>query len=123
MRNIKPLHNEADYDWALREIERYFDKEPEPGSAAADRFDVLAALIAAYEDAHWSVAAPDAVSAIKYRMQLDGLSQADLARLLGSKSRASEILRGKRDLTLEQAFKLHKDWRIPAESLLLQADI
>lgn len=123
MRNIKPLRNEADYDWALREIERYFDKEPEPGSAAADRFDVLAALIAAYEDAHWPVAAPDAVSAIKYRMQLDGLSQADLARLLGSKSRASEILRGKRGLTLEQAFKLHKDWRIPAESLLLQADI
>ena len=49
MRNIRPLHTDDDYERALAEIERYFDKEPEPGTPEADRFDVLAALIAAYE--------------------------------------------------------------------------
>ena len=46
---IRPIRTEADYDAALKEIEQYFEKEPEPGSPEADRFDILAALIGAYE--------------------------------------------------------------------------
>jgi HTH-type transcriptional regulator/antitoxin HigA len=118
MRNIRALHNEADYDWALQEIERYFDKEPARGTPEADRFDVLATLIEAYEAKHWPIPPSDALSAIRLRMETGGFNQTDLARLLGSKSRASEILRGKRNLTMEQAYKLHREWQIPAESLL-----
>jgi HTH-type transcriptional regulator/antitoxin HigA len=79
---------------------------------------VLAALIEAYEAKHWPIEAPDAVEAIRFRMGMAGFTQADLARLLGSRSRASEILRHRRPLTLEQAWKLHQEWQIPAESLL-----
>ncbi len=118
MRNIRALHSEADYDWALQEVEHYFDKEPEPGSPEAARFDVLAALIETYEARHWPIEPADALSAIRLRMEAGGFNQSDLARLLGSKSRASEILRGKRQLTMAQAYKLHHEWQIPAEALL-----
>ena len=55
MMDVKPLHNEQDYDWAIREIARYFGAEPEPGSDAGDRFEVLAILIKDYEDKHFSI--------------------------------------------------------------------
>jgi HTH-type transcriptional regulator/antitoxin HigA len=58
MRNIRSLHSEAEYDWALVEIERYFDKEPKRGTAEADRFDVLAALIESYEAQRWPIGLP-----------------------------------------------------------------
>jgi HTH-type transcriptional regulator/antitoxin HigA len=121
MKNVRPIKTEADYDWALKEIARYFEREPEPGSQEGDRFDVLAALIESYEAKRWPIDPPDAVEAIRFRMQQSGLNQADLAQLLGSRSRASEILARKRPLTMEQAAKLHREWRIPAETLLRQA--
>jgi len=116
--NVRPIKAEADYDWALKEIEPYFEREPKRGTPEADRFDVLATLIEAYEAQHWPIDSPDAVEAIRFRMEQSGLRQADLAQLIGSRSRASEILRRKRPLTLEQAWKLHREWHIPAESLL-----
>ncbi|HKX08375.1 MAG TPA: hypothetical protein VJN67_09285 [Stellaceae bacterium] len=57
-RRLQPIRSEADYDAALAEITTYFEHEPAPGSAEADRFDVLAALIKAYEDEHWPIEAP-----------------------------------------------------------------
>ena len=116
--DMRALNTEADYDWALAEIARYFEREPEPGTPDAERFDVLAALIEHYEAKHWSIEPPDPVEAIRYRMEQAGLHQADLGRLLGSRSRASEILARKRALTMEQAYRLHREWHIPAEVLL-----
>lgn len=116
--DIRPLRCEADYDWALAEIAPCFEKEPARGTAAADRFDVLAALIAEYEARHWPIEPPDPVAAIRARMEQAGYTQADLARLLGSRSRASEILARRRGLTLDQARRLHEVWRIPAEALI-----
>jgi HTH-type transcriptional regulator / antitoxin HigA len=116
--DIRPLKTEADYDWALSEIEPYFSEPPPLGTQAAARFDVLAALIESYEARHWRIDAPDPVAAIQARMELSGYSQADLARLLGSRSRASEILARRRGLTMEQAYRLHREWHIPAEALL-----
>jgi HTH-type transcriptional regulator / antitoxin HigA len=115
---IHPIRTEADYDAALQEIEQYFEHEPQPGTPEADRFDILAALIGAYEQKHWSIEPPDAVSAIREIMDMKGYTQSDLARLLGSRSRASEILNRRRGLTMEQARRLHREWRIPAESLI-----
>lgn len=116
--DIRPIKSEADYDWALREIERYFDQEPEPGSQDADRFDVLASLIEGYEAKYWPIEAPDPIEAVRFRMEQAGFNQSDLARLLGSKSRASELLNRRRILTMEYAYKLHREWHIPAEVLL-----
>jgi HTH-type transcriptional regulator/antitoxin HigA len=56
MMDVKPLHSEQDYDWAIREVTRYFDAEPAPGTADGDCFEVLSMLIKVYEalrDAAW----------------------------------------------------------------------
>jgi HTH-type transcriptional regulator/antitoxin HigA len=118
MDNIRPIRTEADYAWAIAEITRYFDNEPEVGSPDGDRFDVLATLIEAYEDRHYPISAPDPVETIVAHMEMAGLTQGALAELLGSRSRASEILHRKRPLTMDMAYRLHTEWHIPAEALL-----
>ena len=115
---IRPLRSEADYEAALDEIERFFDQEPAPGTPEADRFDLLALVIEDYERKRWPIEPPDAIDAIRYRMETGGHSQADLGRLLGSRQRASDILSGKRSLTMGMAWKLNREWGIPAEALL-----
>ncbi len=119
--DVRPLEREADYDWALAEIEPYFEHEPAPGTPDAARFSVLATLIGAYEDRHWPIEAPTALAGLRAAMELTGRSQADLATLLGSRSRASELLNGVRVITMDQARVLHAEWDIPAELLLRPA--
>lgn len=119
MMDIHPIRTEEDYEAALKEIEVFFEHEPDPGTPEADRFDILSALIGAYEQQHWPISAPDAVSAIREIMALKHYTQSDLAILLGSRSRASEILSRRRGLTMEQARVLHTHWKVPAESLLI----
>lgn len=121
--DMRAIRTEADYDWALAEIEPYFERQPEPGSPEADRFDVLAALVKVYEDQHHPIEAPDPVETIREWMALRGLRQSDLAALFGSKSRASEVLNRKRMLTMEMVFKLSRDWGIPAEALIAPYDL
>jgi len=115
---IRPIRNEAGYDAALEEIERYFEHEPEPGTPEADRFDLLALVIEDYEDKRWPIETPDPVEAIKLKMEQKGFARADLAGLIGSRSRASEILNRRRRLTVELIWKLSRRWGIPAESLI-----
>jgi HTH-type transcriptional regulator/antitoxin HigA len=115
---IRPLHSEADYDVALNEIERYFENQPKPGTPEADRFDLLALIIEDYERRRWPIEPPEAIDAIRYRMETGGYTQADLGRLLGSRQRASDILTRKRPLTMRMAWRLHREWGIPAEALI-----
>ena len=115
---IRPLRSEAEYEAAVDEIERYFDNEPKKGTAEADRFDLLALVIEDYERRHWPVDPPDPVEAIRFGMMTGGRTQADLGRLLGSRQRASDILGRKRPLTMRMAWRLHREWGIPAEALL-----
>jgi HTH-type transcriptional regulator/antitoxin HigA len=116
--DVRPIRTEADYDWALAEVEAYFDQEPAVGSDDAARFDVLSALIEAYEAKHWAIEAPDPIDAIKAMMVELHKGQSDLAVLLGSRSRASEVLNRKRPLTMEMAWRLNQEWHVPAEVLL-----
>lgn len=118
MTEIRPLRSEADYDAALDAIQVYFEHEPKPGSREADEFDLLALVIADYEARHWAIEAPDAPDFLRDHMAQKGLKQSDLASLLGSKARASEILNGHRHLTLRQAWRLHTEWGIPTDALL-----
>src|SRR5215217_1055466 len=69
---LRPIRTEADYDAALAEIEVYFDHEPEPGTAEADRFEVLATLIGAYERQHWTIEPPEPLDAIRNCMEQRG---------------------------------------------------
>jgi HTH-type transcriptional regulator/antitoxin HigA len=115
---IRPIRSEADYDAALNEIERFFENEPKPGTPEADRFDLLALIIEDYERKRWPIEPPDTIDAIRYRMETGGYTQADLGRLLGSRQRASDVLTRKRPLTMRMAWKLYREWEIPAEALI-----
>jgi HTH-type transcriptional regulator/antitoxin HigA len=115
---IRPLRSKADYERALDAIEAYFDREPKPGTPGADRFDLLALVIEDYENKRWPIEPPDPVDAIRYRMETGGFTQADLGRVIGSRQRASDILSRKRRLTMQMAWKLNRQWGIPAEALI-----
>lgn len=114
--DVKPIKNESDYDAALAEIADLMDARA--NTPEGDRLDVLATLVEAYEEKHWRVNPPDPIDAIKLRMQQRGLSRHDLERVLGSKSRVSEVLNRKRPLTMEMIRRLHGKFGIPAESLI-----
>ena len=113
---IAPIKNETDYDVALVEIDRLMDAEP--GTSRGDRLDVLVTLVEAYEARHWAIDPPDAIEAIKLRMEQRGLDRSDLARILGSSGRVSEILNRKRPLSVSMMQRLRSELDIPAESLL-----
>jgi HTH-type transcriptional regulator / antitoxin HigA len=115
---LKPIRSEAEYDVALKAIERYFRKPPKKGTAEADRFDLLAMLIEAYERGRWPIPQAEPVDVIRYRMETHGYTQADLARVLGSRARASEIMNGKRPLTLSMIRRLAASWDIPVDALV-----
>jgi len=116
--DIRPIRSEEDYDWALGEIAPYFDNIPEKGTNEADRFDVLAGLIAAYEATNHPIEALSPVDMISTYMEEAGLKQRDFADVVGSVSRASEFLNRKRPLSISAIQKIHKAWRLPAEVLI-----
>jgi HTH-type transcriptional regulator / antitoxin HigA len=122
MMDVKPLHNEQDYDWAIREVTRYFDSEPVPGTADGDRFEVMSTLIREYEDKHFATPHGDPVDVLDFAIESMGKSQAELASLIG-RNRASEILNRVRPLTLDMIRTISKEWNIPIEALTPQYDL
>ena len=114
--NVKPIKDESDYDAALAEVAGLMDAQPD--TPEGDRLDVLVTLLEAYEEKHWRVSPPDPIEAIKARMQQRGLTRRDLEKVLGSKSRVSEVMNRKRPLTMEMIRRLHSKLGIPAESLI-----
>lgn len=116
--NIRPIRTEDDLTWALAEIAPYFEQPPSPGSLEADRFDVLSVLIESYESRVHAMPAADPVDLLHFAIETLGHTQAELAALLRSRSRASEVLSGKRPLTLEMIRTISEAWRIPAASLM-----
>ena len=115
---IRPIHNEADYKAAMREVSAFFENEPEPESPEGDRFEVLLTLVEAYENKHFPIDLPDPVEAIKFRMEQSGLTAKDLVPMIGRINRVYEVLNRKRSLTLAMIWKLHNGLGIPAESLI-----
>lgn len=118
MDNIRAIRNNDDLAWAIAEVSPYFDNPPERGTPEGERFDILAALIEAYEDTHYPIDAPEPVELIRSHMEMTGRTQSDLGALFGSRSRASEVLNRKRALTVDMIYKLHKEWGIPADCLV-----
>lgn len=117
--NIRPIRTDEDHRAALVEIEACWDAPD--GSEAADKLDVLAALVENYEARRWPVEPIerfDPVDVLHYAIDELGHSQAELAELLGSRSRASEILSRRHALTVEMIHKLDEAWKIPAELLV-----
>lgn len=103
---------------ALNRLEELMLLDPPVGSAESDELELLGLLIDTYEKKHFPMEVPTATEAIRFRMEQMGFKQKDLTSLLGGKSRVSEILAGKRPLTLSMARALHEKLKIPADILL-----
>ncbi len=113
---IRPIRTEADHSAALARIEALWDARP--GTPEHDEIEVLAILTAAYEDERWPIFPPDPIDAINFHMEQNGLKQKDLAGVIGSVSRASEVLGRHRTLTVDMIRAIHAAWSIPLESLI-----
>lgn len=114
--NIKPIKTKKDYANALKRLEVIFDAKP--GTPQGDELEVLGILIHTYENEHFFIDLPDPIEAIKFRMEQLGYSQKDLAKYVGLKSRASEILNRKRKLSLDMIRQLHEGLNIPTNVLI-----
>src|SRR5436305_257472 len=117
---LRPIRTEKQYETALAKAYRLMQRDPRAGSVEADELDVLAMLIERYETEHYPVAPPHPIEAIKFRLDQLGLKPSELGRVLGYRSRASEIFRGKRKLSLEMIRQLHEKLDIPLESLVVR---
>lgn len=113
---LRPIKTESDYQNALQEIERLFDAEP--NSPECDRLDILTTLVEAYEQKHYPIEAPDAISAILYYLESRGLSEQDLAISIGSQQEVAAILNKQKPLTLDIIRRLNQDLKISAEILI-----
>jgi HTH-type transcriptional regulator / antitoxin HigA len=122
MMDVKPLHNEQDYDWAIREVARYFEAEPALGTDDGDRFEVLSTLIKEYEDTHFATPYGDPVDVLHFAIESMGRTQTDLANLIG-RNRASEILNRVRPLTLDMIRTISEEWHIPIDALTAQYEL
>jgi HTH-type transcriptional regulator/antitoxin HigA len=115
---FRVIKNDADYESAVAVAEEIVARDPEAGTVDADQLDLLSVLIEDYEKKQFKFSVPDPISAIKFRMEEQGLRQADLVPLLGSRSRVSEVLSGKRPLTVQMIRALTAGLGIPAEVLV-----
>ena len=117
---LKPIKTRRDHRAALKRIDRLMDARVRSPEAA--ELEVLSILVERYERRAFPIDPPSPVDAIRFRMEQMGYSQADLARLLNSRSRASEILAGKiKSLPLSAIRRLHEEWHIPADVLIREA--
>ena len=114
----KVIKTKKDYDAAMREIDKLMLLDPEKDTEDGDRLELLAFLISAYEEEHFPIGLPSPIEAIRFRMEQQGLTQRDLMPYIGSRSKVSEVLNGKRHLTLKMIRALHKGLHIPADVLL-----
>ena len=119
MMKVRAIKSEQDYELVLAEIETLMDAAPD--TPEGDRLDVLTTLVEAYESKHHPIDLPDPIEAIKVRMEELDLQRRDLEAIIGSKSKVSEVLSGKRPLSIAMIRRLHRDLGIPAEVLIQEA--
>jgi HTH-type transcriptional regulator/antitoxin HigA len=116
MPDIRPIRTEQDYAAAIAEVERLWGAKI--GTAEGDRLDVLATLVDAYEAEHDPIDPPDPIEAIRFRMEQQGLTRNDLEKMLGTRTRVSEVLNRRRGLSISMIRRLHAGLGISAEVLI-----
>ena len=115
MITVQAIKTRAQHQAAIERIRTLWDTED---AQEREEFDVLFDLAEAYERRHYPIPAVDPIDAIKFRMEQLGMNNSDLAAYLGFKSRVSEVLSGKRGLTVKMMQALHHRLGVPAASLL-----
>jgi len=119
MAHVKPVRTEEEYEAALARIDELMDAEH--GSPGREELDVLVDLVEYYESKQVPMGYPDPLVAIEFRVQQAGLSPRDLVPLMGSRAKVSEVLAGKRPITMAMACAPHQHLGIPAEVLLRES--
>jgi HTH-type transcriptional regulator/antitoxin HigA len=114
--NIFPIRTEADYDAALARIELLMNAEL--NTPEGDELDILTTLVESYEAKHFFIPGCDPVEAIRFRMEQMGMEPRDLTPIIGSRSKVSEVLNHKRQLSITMIRNLHSQLNVPYESLI-----
>lgn len=113
---LKPIRSDLDLERALERIDELWGAKP--GTAKGDELDVLMLLVEKYEEEHVAIPDSDPIEAIKFLMEQNEMSRMDLEPYIGPRGRVSEVLNGKRRLTLPMIKRLHEGLRIPYDSLI-----
>jgi len=116
---LRPIRNDDDHAWAIAQIDRY--EGAKEGTPEFEYLMYLAEKIDQYEDVAIPTPEPDPIAMIEFYMDQNGLGQADFAKLLGTRSHASEILKRKRPLSLKQVRALVQKWHLPADVMIREA--
>ncbi len=114
--DIKPIKTKKDYKAALERIEELWGAKD--NTAEGDEFEILFTLVEAYEDKHYPIPPPHPLESIRFRMEQGQVDDKELTKILGGRSRKSEILSGRRKLSLNMIRALHEKLKIPAEILI-----
>jgi len=123
MSNPKVIKSESEHKLAVERLMMLMDMNPAAGSSLENELEVWSVLIEQFEREQFPVDKPEPVEAVKFRMQQQGLQQKDMLKYFGSASKVSEVLNGKRPLSLSMIRKLHHGLGIPAEVLIQKTDV
>ncbi len=115
---LKVIKNEREYENALERAYRLMQMDLMDDSPELDELEALSLFIEHYEERHYPIAPPSPIDAITFRLEQLGKEKSELTKILGTRARQSEILSGKRKLSLKMIRKLHSVLGIPAESLI-----
>ena len=114
--DIHPIRNDRDHARALRQMKRLW--RARPSASDAEKLEILVTLVDAYEAKHHPIDPPDPIEAIRFRMEQEELTRADLEKLIGSRARVSEILNRRRPLTVKMIRRLRDALGISADVLI-----
>ena len=115
---LNPIRTKKDYKTALDRISLLMQKELKVNSEEYNELEIISILVENYENKKFNIEKPDPVEAIKFRLEQLNMNNSDLVKIIGSKSRTSEILNRKRKLSLSMIRSLNKQLNIPASSLI-----
>lgn len=115
---LRTFQTEEEYRAALKAVRPYFDMEPAADTPEAAHFDALVLLIEQYEARHYEIPRAAPVDVLKSVMEANNYSRADLIEIIGSKSRAADILNSRREINLDQIRRISRAWSIPAGALV-----
>jgi HTH-type transcriptional regulator/antitoxin HigA len=121
MMDIKPIKNSTDYEDTLKRVDELMDAEAD--TPEGDELEVLALMVDAYEETHYPIDAPDPIEYLKDIMEFKGYGQKDLAKLLNSRPRASEVLSRQRPLSLSMIRRISQAWKIPTAPLIREYEL
>ena len=120
---LKPIKSNKQHQDYLSRAYELMQLDLKPNSAESDELEVISILIEAYEKDNYPVEAPNPIDAILFRLDQMGMSRSELSNLLGSRSRTSEILKGKRKLSIGMIRKLNQHLGISAQTLIQDYEV